>query len=340
MSTASLGIGLVGVGFMGHIHFQAAKRLSQARVAALVSRDPVKRAGDWTAIRGNFGPPGQQEDLSQVTTHESLDGLLTDDAVDVVDVCLPTDLHPDVCIAALEAGKHVLCEKAIALTVAEADRMVAAAAAADRRLLVMHVLPFFADFRKALEIVQEGEHGTLRAAHFRRHISPPDWSGDIADASRTGGPIVDLHVHDTHFVAALCGKPRAVFSTGIDVAGSVDYVATQYLYDGGPVVSATSGAISAAGRPFTHGFELYLERATLRYEAGGPLHVYTADSAGEADLDDGDEIDAFAAEMTAALHAIRTGEPCPLLEGELARDALALCHAEAASVRSGEKVSL
>ena len=59
-------IGIVGIGFMGMIHFLAYKKLKQAKVAAIVSRDERKLAGDWRGIQGNFGPPGGMTDLSGV----------------------------------------------------------------------------------------------------------------------------------------------------------------------------------------------------------------------------------------------------------------------------------
>src|SRR5438552_7935049 len=108
-------IGIVGIGFMGMIHYLAAQKLKGAKVTAICSRDAKKRAGDWRGIRGNFGPPGQMMDLSNIKTHATLDALLADSAIDVVDICVPTDQHPSAAIAALKAGKHVLVEKAIAL---------------------------------------------------------------------------------------------------------------------------------------------------------------------------------------------------------------------------------
>src|SRR5438105_4946634 len=99
------GIAIVGVGFMGMIHFLAARRLKGARVVAICSRDAKKRAGDWRGIHGNFGPPGQKMDLSGVRTYEHLDDLLDNPDIDLVDICTPTDLHAPTAIAALKAGK-------------------------------------------------------------------------------------------------------------------------------------------------------------------------------------------------------------------------------------------
>ncbi len=84
---------------------------------------PQKRAGDWRGIQGNFGPPGEQIDVSGMAAYESLDEMLTDDSIDLIDICLPPALHPEAIRKCLAAGKHVLCEKPLALDAATADAL-------------------------------------------------------------------------------------------------------------------------------------------------------------------------------------------------------------------------
>jgi predicted dehydrogenase len=337
-------IGIVGVGFMGMIHYLAARKLKGARVTAICSRDPKKLAGDWRGIRGNFGPPGQKMDLSKIKKYDHLDGLLDDPEIDLVDICNPTHLHAPTATAALRAGKHVLVEKAIALDPKDADGMLRTASRAGRLLMVAHVLPFFPEFAYAAEVVRSGRYGRLLGAHFKRVISQPDWSSEIADPAKTGGPAVDLHIHDTHFIGLLCGVPSKVFSSGLEESGAVQYLTTQYLYGSdGPAVSCSSGALTMRGRPFVHGYELYLERATLVYESGTtPLTVLTADGKRkEPKLKGGAEATtAFTAEIQAAVDGIHHGREPGLLGGKLARDALMLCFKECQSVRTGKVVTL
>jgi predicted dehydrogenase len=329
---------------MGMIHYLAARKLRGAKVAAICSRDPKKLAGDWRGIRGNFGPPGEVMDLSKVKKYDALDALLDDPDIDLIDVCSPTHLHAPTAIAALKAGKHVLVEKAIALNAREADGMLKAAGRAGKLLMVAHVLPFFPEFAFSAEAVRGGDHGRLRGGHFRRIISKPDWSADIADAAKTGGPAVDLHVHDTHFIGLLCGVPDKVFSTGVVEKGVVTYLTTQYLYGpGGPAVTCSSGALAQKGREFVHGFELYLDKATLVFESGAtPLTVLTAGGkVKRPKLKGGDDpLAAFTAELQAAVEGVTSGKEPDLLSGQLARDALAMCFKEIDSVRSGKAVAV
>ena len=345
-------IGIVGIGFMGMIHYLAASKLGGGRVAAICSRDPKKLAGDWTGIRGNFGPKGAQVDLSGVSPYADVADLLADPDIDLVDLCVPNDEHARLTIRALEAGKHVLVEKPIALTTADADAMVAAAQASGKLLMVGHVLPFFPEFAFAREAILSGKYGPLRAAHLTRVIARPDWSSGIADSDRSGGPAIDLHIHDTHFVGLVCGVPKAVYSRGVVEQGAVVHLSTQYLYDDPNLaISAVSGALSQSGRPFAHGFEFYLDKATLSFEfanLGGqghlatPLSVILPDGTVERPAlpGSGDPVEAFEAELTAAVEAVASGVPSPALSAELASRALRLCHAEVRSAKAGQAVAI
>lgn len=335
-------IGLVGVGFMGWIHYLAYQRLTGAKLVAVCSRDEAKLNGDWRSIKGNFGPAGEQVDLSSVKKYRNDDEMFRDPDIDLIDICNPTHLHPKTAIAALKAGKHVLVEKAIALTTADADAMVAAANEAGKLLMVAHVLPFFPEFKFAAQTIQRGDDGKLLSAHFRRIISRPDWSADIGDAAKTGGPAVDLHIHDTHFIGLIAGVPSKVYSSGVVENGVVQHLTTSYDYGAnGPAITCTSGALAMSGRPFTHGYELYLERATYTYEAGQPITKITA---GKSETvvppGGGDEITAFAEEIQTAVDAVKTGKMPELLSGQLARDALVMCHRECESAIKREPVAL
>ena len=338
-------IGIVGVGFMGMIHYLAGQKVKGGKVVAIQTRDPKKLAGDWRGIRGNFGPAGAVMDLSKVKRYQQFDDLLADPDIDLIDICTPTNLHEPMALAALKAGKHVLVEKAIALETRAADGMVKAAHKAGKLLMVAHVLPFVPEFAFAVDVIRSRTHGGLVGAHFTRVISRPDWSADIGDSSKTGGPAIDLHIHDTHFIGLVAGVPERVSSSGVVAAdGSVTYLTTQYLYgDGGPAVTCSSGAVAMSGRPFVHGYEIYLEKATLAFMSGAqPLTIYTPDGKTKVPKLKGgeDPLSAFTTEIQTAVNGVRDGVEPDLLSGQLARDALALCHKECQSVRAGKAVAV
>ncbi len=345
-------IGIVGIGFMGMIHYYGIQRGTGAEVVAICTRDQKKLDGDWTGIQGNFGPRGGMEDLSNIRKYSDIDELLADEEIDLVDICLPTHLHKSVSIASLQAGKHTLVEKPISINIDDANEIVELAEQTDKEFMVAHVLPFFPEYAYAKQAVESGEYGELLGAHFKRIISKPSWSRDIADIEKSGGPGIDLHIHDTHFIQLLCGVPDAVFSQGKLAGGNfLDFLTTQYIYnDKELTVSCSSGAISQKGRAFSHGFEVFLEKATLLFDfstlAGEPstampLTLITEDgNVEQVDLGEVDPIDAFTAEIQYAVDAIDWEEEPIALSGVGARDALLLCYKEAESVKTGKVVAV
>jgi len=351
-------IGIVGIGFMGWTHFSGATKFTDAgqmtgskikggAVTAICARSAEKLIGDWRSIQGNFGPRGIKLDLTKVGAYDNYREMIKDPDIDLIDVCLPNDRHEEVAIAALEGGKHVLVEKPIAVDPKAADRMLAAAKKSGRLLMVAHVLPFFPEFKFASEAIESGKYGKLKAAHFRRVISAPKWSGDMSDFRKLGGWGIDLHIHDNHFISLACGVPQQVFSRGILEDGCVNHVHTQYVYEDGAIaVSAVSGGIAAEGLAFAHGYEIFLENATLMYSAGTlagewcadrPLTVIEKGKARQPKLKGGAEwCSAFTSELQVAVDAVKSGQVPKLLSAELARDALKMCHAEARSIASGK----
>lgn len=332
-------VGLVGVGFMGMIHYLAYQKVPGVKVVAICESDAAKRAGDWTSIQGNFGPRGSQMDLSGIRCYDDYAKLLSDTEVDLVDICLPTEMHAQWTQQAFQAGKHVFVEKPIALTVAEADQALQANVLAKKHLFVGQVLPFFPEFQYALDFVRSGRGGALQAAHLRRLICKPTWrKGPQAD-----GPAVDLHIHDNHFVCLLAGTPRAVRCQGVvDAEGVVQHVETQYLYDKpGSCITAASGALYQPGWGFSQGFTLLMEKATLSFDSLGlPMTLLTADGKVEQIKvpGSGDPLDAFVKELTEVVQSIERNTPSSILNGKLGRDALAISLSEEMAVKSGREV--
>ena len=183
-----INVGIAGIGFMGMIHYLAYQRLKGVRVRAICEQDPDRLAGDWRTIKGNFGPPGQIMDLEGVARYSDLKDLYADGELDLIDVCLPPSLHAGVAVDALRAGRHVFCEKPIALNPGDADRMVKAAKKAGKLLMIGHVLPFFPEYRFAYQTIVSGKYGKAIGGYFKRVISDPLWMQHFYDPDVCGGP--------------------------------------------------------------------------------------------------------------------------------------------------------
>lgn len=336
-------VGIAGLGFMGMVHYLSYQKIAGVEVVAIADRHPERLAGDWTAIHGNFGPPGEQMDLSGLATYESVEDLLADENVDLVDIALPPAKHADFAVDCLKAGKHVFCEKPMAMKLTDCDRMMQAARDANRHLLVGHVLPYFPEYAWALQEIRSGKYGELQGASFKRIISDPVWLSNYWDSEKVGGPMLDLHVHDAHFIRLAFGNPTSVTTRGSLRNGlpkrwhSLFEFANNQLH-----VQASSGVIDQQGRPFLHGFEIYLEEATLCFEfsvqgENASYHckptVYDHQGSVEVvELGDGDPMHAFHAELRHVIEVLRNEiDPGPLAS-EIAYDAIQLCHRQTASL--------
>ncbi len=289
-------LAVLGLGYMGATHLSAWKKVPGVTLAAVMSSDERKLSGDLTAIEGNLGNSGEMLDFSAVRKHRTVEAALADQDIDAVDICLPTDLHSSVAIAALRAGKHVLVEKPIALTGAEADAVVREAELAGRILMAGQVLRFIPAYRLLTEHLKTA--GPLRSGFFRRRCSAPAWSRWLADPSRSGGGVFDLLIHDVDFCISVWGMPRSVRATGFeDLAAGVDIIHAELEYPGiGPVV-ITGGWHHPKSYPFSMEFTVVAEHATFEWSFGAPdLREYKAD--GTAVMHELPASDVFAAELT------------------------------------------
>ena len=344
-----INVGIAGIGFMGMIHYLAYQRLKGVRVRALCEQDPERLAGDWRTIKGNFGPPGKMMDLEGISRYAKLEDLYADRELDLVDVCLPPSLHAQVAVNALQAGRHVFCEKPIALNPGDAERMVKAAQKAGKLLMIGHVLPFFPEYRFAYRTIVSGKYGKLIGGYFKRVISDPVWMHDFYNPSVCGGPMIDLHIHDAHFIRLIFGMPKSVHTVGRMRGEVAELFNSQFRFDDPNLfATATCGAIYQQGRVFTHAYEIYLERATLLFDSGMgqpgasvPATVLTGDNRVlRPKLGSGDPVDGFAAEIQEVVRCVRSNTPSALLDGQLARDAVVLGHRQTLSLVKRREVKI
>lgn len=340
-----LRVGITGIGFMGWIHYLAYQQIPNVQIVAFCEKYCQDRlAGDWTKIKGNFGPQGEMIDMSPYATYTELDDMIADPNVDMVDICLPPNQHAQATIKCLQGGKNVFCEKPIALTPEDGKAMVDAAAAAGKQLNIGHVLPFFPAYGYIYNAKLDGRWGKLLGGNFERVISDPTWLKNYWDMGIVGGPLLDLHVHDAHFIRALFGQPQAVQGTGRCRGDIPEYFQSQFIYDDPDLcVTATSGIIKQQGRPFMCAFEAHFEKATVLFDsyAGLPLTVLHEDGSTEKpELEDRGDVGPFIAELTEATSAVMEGRKSDLLDGSLASDAVKLCYAEIDAIVNRKKVEL
>ena len=250
---------VVGYGMMGATHLSILKKNPRAHVAALVENDPTKLK---SVTQGNIGETPQEDLLNGVPTFTSIEEMLAATEVDCVSICLPTHLHRRFVTQALEAGKHVICEKPMALSLEDCDAMIEAAGRNQKRLFIAQCIRFWPEYAKTKEIVDSGRYGRVKAATFQRLSMTPIWSWDnwLLNGPGSGGSLMDLHIHDSDFVQYLFGMPKAVCTHGIKgPSGQFDHVVTNYVYDDEKVVTAEGGWIMTP----SFGFEMSLDRKSV-----------------------------------------------------------------------------
>ncbi len=308
-------LAVVGLGFMGGVHLKALASVPSVELAGVVSR----RAAE-----------------SPAKHYITLDDALADAEIDAVDLCLPTDLHESATIAALRAGKHVLVEKPMSLSVESCHRMIAEAERARKILMVAHVLRFFPAYIALQRVVDHRELGSIHAATFRRRCAQPGWSEWITDQTRSGGGAFDLLIHDVDMALRLFGPPSAISATGYenDSAG-VDIISACFFYDGF-VAEISGGWMFPGSYPFAMEFTVIGSSGLLEFNSESrPLRRYGG--AGEVALE---STDGYATEISYFAECCRTGNQpslcTPSSSAESVRLALAMFEAR---TKNGERIA-
>lgn len=330
-------VGIIGLGFMGRMHYGVYDKLPDARVVAVSDSNPKRAAGDLSDGWGNVG--GAEIDrLPMDLIHGTTDWreLIGWNEVDMVDICLPTPAHLEVITAALGAGKHVLCEKPLAGSSAEARQIAAAAASAKGFFMPAMCMRFWGEWEWLKRAVAEGHYGKVRSAVFRRCGSTP--VGWFRDGKLSGGALFDLHVHDTDFIYHLFGKPHGVFSRGYSKdTGAIDHMVTQYIYDGPMLVAAEGAWGMAEGFPFRMQLTINFDRATAEYDSlrEQPMSLY-AD--GKLQPIDYPKHNGYVGEMSYFLECVKTNTKPTRVTADDAVAGLQIVEAEKKSIETGQVV--
>lgn len=271
-------VGLIGVGGMGRTHYDCYKNNPNARLAAICDRDPAKLRGDWSGISLNLDPGAKTDlvDLTGVETYADFDEMLANPDIDLIDICLPTPLHAAMTIKALRAGKHVLCEKPMAMNGDECAQMEAAVAETGKQLMIGQCLHYWPQYVEAHRLIASGEYGRVLSAHFHRSADVPgaSYQGWMAKGAESGGAVLDMHIHDVDTALWWFGAPDSIEADGIifrDLPLSCDAI---WRYNDGPVVTL-HGSWDPNGAPFRMAFRVVMERASIVYDtASGVFQLW------------------------------------------------------------------
>lgn len=335
-----INVGVIGLGMMGSTHLDVYGKRDDVRVVAIADRDADRLHGRKKAAGNIEGQAQGGIDLSSVTKYEEGMDLIHDDQVHAVDICLPTPMHREYAEAAFAAGKHVMIEKPLARTAADALAIAQGAEKSSKVTMIGMCMRFWPAWVWLKQAVDQQTFGKVLAAHFRRvaqHPGGPFYS----DGAKSGGAILDLHVHDTDFVHFCFGKPASVFSRGYSkITGEPDHVLTHYLYEGGPMVSAEGGWAMADGFGFQMQYTVNFERATAIFDIGSEPQLQLVENGESAKPVEVPEGMGYDHELAYFIECIQHDRKPETVTARQAAETVQIVEAEKASIQSGriEKV--
>ena len=326
MDLPVLKIGIIGAGHIAGVHARHAARVPGVVLAAVTDLKPEKARALAQAY--------------QAAVYPDADALLASD-IDAVLVAVPTDAHRAVTESALRAGKSVLCEKPLALSVTDCDKLSALsllrrfAPQKPQALAVAHVVRFFPEYAQARERIRGGAVGTVAVARTRRAGAFPRVAW-FADAAKSGGVLFDLLIHDLDFLLWTLGPVERVYAK-IARSEQVEYAAVTLRHLSGAISQADGIWGDPAG--FSASFEFAGDRGLLSFDSRetATLRIAAPDKASLAlaprDLDS----DPYCRQFAAFAAALR-GEPSHIATAAEARAAVALAEAAQESARTGKTV--
>lgn len=267
--------GLVGLGFMGTSHFNNYIKLMEnkagVKLVAIADIDEKKFSGSGTA--GNLDSGSLNLDLSPYTLYNDMVEMIKKEDLDYVDLCLPTYLHAKMAIEAMENGVHVFCEKPMAISSKACQDMIDASRSTGKICMIGHTLRYWNVYEYAKECIEKKTYGEVVSGYFFRGGQTPIWSFEnwLLTKEKSGGCLLDQHVHDVDAIHWLFGMPYAVTTSAkvINKGNGYDIISTNYLYEDGKVINAQDDwTINGDGYGFKMLYRINFEKGALNYENG------------------------------------------------------------------------
>ncbi len=252
-----LKVGVIGVGGISGAHIPVWLGMENVQLVALC--DVV---------------PSKMDKYEGVNKYICFEDMVANERLDILDICLPTYLHPEYSIRAMELGINVICEKPISMDKKDVKRISDTAEKNGVKFMVAQVLRFWPEYEYVKEVYETGKYGKLLSGTMSRLGNMPlgKWDNWMEDEKRSGLVPYDLHIHDLDFLIYAFGTPCNVRCSRVRESSNYDYLNVLYNFDG--FFINAEAAWDNAPHPFTFGFRFQFEEALLVTE-GGKLKRYT-----------------------------------------------------------------
>jgi predicted dehydrogenase len=338
-----LKVGIIGLGSMGSTHLDIYSTINDVEVIAVADLNQSRLDGSSKA-EGNIS--GQAEGgVLGISAKKYLDGmdLVNDPEIDLIDVCVGTDLHYIFVEAALAKNKHVLVEKPLARSYDEAKKIIHLAEKSPCNIMSAMCLRYWPAWVWLKNAIESNKFGSCLSLNCKRQTSFPGGSF-YSDHEQCGGALLDLHVHDTDFINYCFGLPEAVFSQGYKgPSGGIDHVATHYIYDQSqntPLVTAEGTWTMQEGYGFNMSYTANFEKATACYLLDDEETLTLFRSSYEPEIIKLDEGMGYEFEIRSFVAEILRGEKSDITLLNQAAKSIAIIEAEQVSIRSCSVVAL
>ncbi|MBQ8908589.1 MAG: Gfo/Idh/MocA family oxidoreductase [Clostridia bacterium] len=248
-------VGILGCNYMGKMHADCYGRMENVQVVAVCDINEATAE----AAAAPFG--------AKVYTDGK--ALIEECAPDLLDICLPTFLHKEYAAAAMGKVPYIVIEKPVVRTVEEGEALLALQAQTGTQVGVGHVIRFFKEYEYLKQALDEERYGRLVNLTLRRVSPSPawDWASWRKDSGKSGGAILDLHIHDIDYMLYALGEPLSVHSVKNTLGEANSYVCTACRY-GDFTVSVEGTWFLPACYPFNMYYRAVFENAVLEYDKG------------------------------------------------------------------------
>ncbi|KRE83952.1 oxidoreductase [Paenibacillus sp. Soil766] len=257
-------IAIVGCGGMGNVHASGYMNIPDVKLVGVCDVD--------------FSLAQELSKRTGAKAFASFEAMLRETDFDVLSVTVPSYLHKEFTLRAAEAGKHVICEKPLALNLEDAAEMIRSCEQHGVRLFVGHVVRFFPEYVQMKQAIDQGKLGRVGVAHAKRIGSHPGnarpW---FFDEDKSGGVIADLMIHDIDFLRWAMGEVKSVYGLNQRVK-DIDYAAVTLLFESGAV--ANLEAFWGYHGPFQTAVEIAGSKGIIRSDSmkSSSLHICKAPS--------------------------------------------------------------
>lgn len=251
-------IGLIGAGFMGGTHLACYESLlanGYFRVTAIADLDLEK--ANKLAVK--FGAKVYATGKDLIETGD----------VNTVDICLPTYMHTEHALLAMEKGYNVFIEKPVCLHESEACKLLEMKQKTGVNVTVGQCIRFWPEYVYLKKLVDNKTYGKLISGVFKRISPRPLWGWDewLLDGNRSGSAALDLHIHDVDYVRHILGVPDNIKAEVSSIDGNNEHIFSLYKYKKA-VVSIEGGWDYPSGLPFEMEYRVRFEKATLVFNSG------------------------------------------------------------------------